>query len=66
MVECGKAVYPWPGLAPGRRVRVVAGSLAGVTGTLRRKSGKRYLAVGVELIGQSVAVELDKEVNLVS
>jgi hypothetical protein len=24
------------------------------------------LAVGVELIGQSVAVELDKEVNLVS
>jgi transcription antitermination factor NusG len=66
IVECGKTVYPWPGLVSGRRVRVVRGSLAGATGTLRRKSGKQYLAVGVELLGQSVAVELDEEADLVS
>ena len=67
MVECGKTVYPWPGLVPGRQVRVVAGPLAGATGTLRRrKSGKRYFAVNVELLGQSVAVELEEEVEPVS
>lgn len=65
LVECGKAVYSWPGQVPGRRVRVVAGSLAGATGTLRRKSGKRFLAVGLELLGQSVAVELEDEADLV-
>jgi transcription antitermination factor NusG len=67
MVEYGKTVYPWPGLVPGWRVRVVSGPLASATGTLRRrKSGKRYYAVNVELLGQSVAVELEEEVEPVS
>jgi transcription termination/antitermination protein NusG len=66
MVESGKAVYPCPGPVKGRQVKVVAGPLTGVTGTLRRKSGKRLLAVGVEPIGQSMAVELEDEVDLVS
>jgi transcription termination/antitermination protein NusG len=62
ILNSGKPFYPWPGLVPGRRVQVMAGPLAGAVGTIRRlKPGKQRLVVGVELLGQSVAVDLEEE-----
>jgi transcription antitermination factor NusG len=40
----------------------VDGPLAGAVGTIRRlKPGKQRLVVGVELLGRSVAVDLEEE-----
>jgi len=62
ILERGKPVYPWPRLLSGCRLREVTGSLSGALGTLsRRKSEKHDLAAGVELLGQSLAVDLDEE-----
>jgi transcription antitermination factor NusG len=62
ILESGRSFYPWPRLLPGRRVRVVAGPLCGAIGTIRRrKPGKCRLVVGVELLGRSVAVDLEEE-----
>jgi transcription termination/antitermination protein NusG len=59
ILKSGKPFYPWPQLAPGRRVQVVNGPLAGAVGTIRRlKPGKQRLVVGVEVLGRSVAVDL--------
>ena len=52
---------PHPYLTTGRRVRVQAGPLAGLTGILlRRKSGTR-LVITVDLIQRSVAVEVNED-----
>lgn len=62
ILESGRNFYPWPRLVPGKRVQVVAGPLNGAVGTiLRCKPGKRRLVVGVELLGRSVAVDLEEE-----
>jgi transcription antitermination factor NusG len=56
----GLRAEPHPYLREGRRVRVQAGPLAGLTGILlRRKSGARFV-VSVDLIQRSVAVELSE------
>jgi len=56
----GLRAKPHPYLTVGRRVRVQAGPLAGLTGILlRRKSGARFV-VSVDLIQRSVAVELSE------
>jgi transcription antitermination factor NusG len=61
----GVRAEPHPYLTAGRRVRVQAGPLAGLTGILlRRKSGARFV-VSVNLIERSVAVEVD-EVDLMA
>lgn len=62
ILACGRSVYPWPHLVPGRQVQVVAGPLCGAVGTIWRcKPGKRRLVVGVELLGRSIAVDLEEE-----
>lgn len=62
IMENGRIFDPWPRLVPGRLVRVVAGPLCGAIGTIRRcKPGKRRLVVGVELLGRSIAVDLEEE-----
>lgn len=62
ILESGKLFYPWCRLVPGRRVRVIAGPLAGAIGTIwRSKPGKRRLVVGVDLLGRSVAVDLEED-----
>jgi transcription termination/antitermination protein NusG len=62
LLQSGCPVYPWQRLSPGKRVRVVDGPFKGVTGVvIRRKEGKQRLVVGVELLGQSVSVELAEE-----
>jgi transcription antitermination factor NusG len=55
----GREVAPHPYLAPGRRVRISSGPLAGLRGTIERtKSGFRFI-VSVDMIRRSVAIELD-------
>jgi transcription termination/antitermination protein NusG len=62
IMESGRIFEPWSRLVPGQQVRVVAGPLSGTIGTIWRcKPGKRGLVVGVELLGRSIAVELEEE-----
>ena len=61
MVEQEYPLVQWPLLRKGTRVRVTAGPLAGVETYIveRKKNKKSYLVVTVELLGRSVAVEID-------
>ncbi len=62
LVSSGQPVFPWAKLAPGKRVRVLDGPLAGARGViLRLKKGKSRLVVGVELLGRSVCAEIAED-----
>lgn len=52
-------VEPHPFLRCGERVRVTRGSLKGVVGILLRKKSVFRLVLSVEMLAQSVAVEVD-------
>lgn len=52
-------VEPHPFLRCGERVRVVRGSLEGVEGVLTRKKNLYRLILSVEMLAQSVSVEID-------
>jgi transcription antitermination factor NusG len=52
-------VEPHPFLRCGERVRVVRGSLEGVVGVLTRKKNHYRLVLSVEMLAQSVAIEID-------
>lgn len=52
-------VEPHPFLKCGERVRVIRGSLQGVEGILVRKKNLFRLVLSVEMLAQSVAVEID-------
>jgi transcription antitermination factor NusG len=58
-VEGQLRVEPHPFLRCGERVRVVRGSLEGVEGVLVRKKNLYRLVLSVEMLAQSVAVEID-------
>jgi len=58
-VEGHFQVEPHPFLRCGERVRVVRGSLYGVEGVLTRKKNLYRLVISVEMLAQSVAVEID-------
>ena len=58
-VEGPFRVEPHPFLRCGERVRVVRGSLEGVEGILTRKKNLFRLVISVEMLAQSVAVEID-------
>jgi transcription antitermination factor NusG len=58
-VEGHFKVEPHPFLRCGERVRVVRGSLEGVEGVLTRKKNLYRLVISVEMLAQSVAVEID-------
>ena len=51
---------PHPFLIVGRLVRIIAGPLAGLEGFLKRKKGSFRVVVSLELIQQSLAVEVDQ------
>jgi transcription antitermination factor NusG len=51
---------PHPFLATGRRVVLVAGPLAGVSGILERSKGTDRLVVSVQLLQRSLCVEIDR------
>jgi transcription antitermination factor NusG len=58
-VEGPFRVEPHPFLKCGEQVRVTRGSLAGVEGILLRKKGWYRLILSVQMLAQSVAVEID-------
>jgi transcription antitermination factor NusG len=60
IVDADVPVFPHPHLKQGDRVRVIAEPLAGLEGIfVQDKSSKGRLVVSVDLLGRSVAVELD-------
>ena len=58
-VEGHFRVEPYPFLKCGERVRVTRGTLAGVEGVLVRKKNMYRLVLSVEMLAQSVAVEIN-------
>ena len=58
-IEGTLSVEPHPFLRCGERVRVVRGSLEGVEGVLTRKKNLYRLVLSVEMLAQSVSVEID-------
>ena len=50
---------PYPYLTAGEKVRVVSGALAGLVGVLLRKKNEYRVVLALDLIRQSVAVEID-------
>ncbi|MFQ5801292.1 MAG: UpxY family transcription antiterminator [Candidatus Methylomirabilales bacterium] len=52
---------PYPYLTEGRWVRVIRGPLAGLTGILIRKKSKHRLVISLDILQQSVAVEIDAD-----
>jgi transcription antitermination factor NusG len=58
-VEAQLRFQPHPFLHCGDRVRVVRGSLEGVEGILTRKKNLYRLVLSVEMLAQSVSVEID-------
>ncbi len=58
-VEGPFRVAPHPFLRCGERVRVTRGSLEGVEGVLTRKKSLYRLVLSVDMLAQSVAVEID-------
>jgi len=60
-VQAQIGVEPHPFVRCGERVRVVRGSLEGVEGVLARKKNLYRLILSVEMLAQSVAVEIDAQ-----
>jgi transcription termination/antitermination protein NusG len=62
IVESGAAVFPYPLLQHGDRVRVVEGPLSGIEGIfVKANQQKHCLVVTIDLLGRSVAVEIGGE-----
>lgn len=61
LVEGPYPVVPWPLLKRGKRVRITIGPLAGIETYIidRRGSEKCRIVVTIDLLGRSVAVEID-------
>lgn len=62
MAASGLPLEPMAYPRAGDRVRVIHGPLAGVEGILWECDAKRLLVVGIEMLGRSVAVNLDRTV----
>jgi len=62
MSASGLPLEPIAYLRTGARVRVTDGPLAGVEGILWEGDAHRRLVVGIEILGRSVAVNMDRTV----
>jgi transcription antitermination factor NusG len=60
-VNSGLPLGPWPFLKAGQRVRIERGVLAGIEGTLVRESAAWRVAVSVNALQRSIAVEVDRD-----
>jgi transcription antitermination factor NusG len=60
VVDANVPIFPHPHVREGDRVRVTEGPLAGLEGIfVRDKAEKGRLVVSIDLLGRSVAVEID-------
>lgn len=57
----GYQVLPWPFLREGQRVRIEAGPLSGVEGTLVKTKSDLRLVVSVTLLQRAISVEIDQD-----
>jgi transcription antitermination factor NusG len=62
IAEAGQTVQPWPFLRQDQRIRIEAGPLAGIEGTLLTVKDQLRLVVSITLLQRSMAVEVDQEV----
>jgi transcription antitermination factor NusG len=62
VAEAGHTVEPWPFLRQDQRIRIEAGPLAGIEGTLLTVKDRLRLVVSITLLQRSMAVEVDREV----
>jgi transcription antitermination factor NusG len=60
-ISSGLPLGPWPFLKAGRRVRIEHGVLAGIEGTLVRDTDAWRVAVNVNALQRSIAVEVDRD-----
>jgi transcription antitermination factor NusG len=56
-----KQVEPYPHLAKGTKARIVAGPLAGREGVILRRKSSLRVVLTIDLIRQSIAVEVDAD-----
>jgi transcription antitermination factor NusG len=61
VANSGLPCEPWPFLKAGHLVRVEYGSLAGLEGFVLNVRNSNRLIISVNLLGRSVAVELDRD-----
>ena len=61
VTSSGLPCEPWPFLKAGHLVRVEHGSLAGLEGFVLNVRNSKRLIISVNLLGRSVAVELDRD-----
>ncbi len=59
LIHCGAPLTVEQRLAPGNRVRIKHGAMAGLEGTVLVRRGKTRLIVAVTLLQQGVSVEVD-------
>ncbi len=60
-IGSGLPLGPWPFLKAGQRVRIERGVLAGIEGTLVRDSDSWRVAVSVNALQRSIAVEVARD-----
>ena len=58
-LEAEATFDPWPYLREGRRCRVTAGPFIGIEGLITRRKDITRLVLTIDLLGQSVALEID-------
>jgi transcriptional antiterminator RfaH len=59
LIAADAPLTPERRLAPGRRVRVKSGALAGTEGTILARRGRRRLLVAVQFLQQGVSMEIE-------
>lgn len=59
LIESSVRVVPLPYLQAGRRVYVRVGPLQGIEGIIVRRNGRHRLVVSIDLLGRSMAAEVD-------
>ena len=61
LMQSGRQLQPWDFISAGQKVRIRAGSLAGVEGTLLRIKNRDRLVASVTVLQRAVSVELDQD-----
>jgi len=59
LIDAEAPLTPEARLEPGQRIRVAAGSLVGLEGTIVKRHGQRRLLVAVEFLQQGASVQID-------